>query len=61
MLLEQVERAEAPEAWDELRDRLCLHGETVSPASLRNAFRYTLARMPALREPRLRAVYDRAC
>ncbi|MGF1432575.1 hypothetical protein [Kitasatospora sp. LaBMicrA B282] len=33
VLLEQVERAEALEAWDELWDRLCLHGETVSSAS----------------------------
>ncbi|MCX4818050.1 hypothetical protein OG601_46610 [Streptomyces sp. NBC_01239] len=32
-LLDQVEREEAPEAWEELWDRLCLHGETVSPAS----------------------------
>lgn len=33
VLLDQVERAEAPEAWKELSDRLCLLGETVSPAS----------------------------
>lgn len=33
VLLDQVEREEAPEAWEELWDRLCLHGETVSPAS----------------------------
>ncbi|WP_152648886.1 hypothetical protein [Streptacidiphilus anmyonensis] len=26
-------REETPEAWEELWDRLCLHGETVSPAS----------------------------
>ncbi|WP_143665017.1 hypothetical protein [Streptomyces sp. TLI_55] len=32
VLLEQVERAETTEAWDELWDRLCLHGETVSSA-----------------------------
>ncbi len=33
-LLDQVEREEAPEAWEELWDRLCLqHGATVSPAS----------------------------
>jgi hypothetical protein len=33
LLLDQVEREEAPEAWDELWDRLCLHDETVSAAS----------------------------
>ncbi|MET7297319.1 hypothetical protein ABZS79_35475, partial [Streptomyces griseoloalbus] len=33
LLLDQVEREGAPEAWDELWDRLCLHGETVSAAS----------------------------
>ncbi|MGV9887233.1 hypothetical protein [Streptomyces sp. NPDC003395] len=33
VLLDQVEREEAPEAWEELWDRLCLHSETVSPAS----------------------------
>ncbi|MFE2916794.1 hypothetical protein ACFXI0_07000 [Kitasatospora indigofera] len=33
VLLDQVEREDAPEAWEELWDRLCLHGETVSPAS----------------------------
>ncbi|MGC5236273.1 hypothetical protein [Streptomyces albogriseolus] len=33
VLLNLVEREEAPEAWEELWDRLCLHGETVSPAS----------------------------
>ncbi|MEU6008605.1 hypothetical protein [Streptomyces sp. NPDC047453] len=33
VLLDQVEREEAPEAWEELWDRLCLQGETVSPAS----------------------------
>lgn len=33
VLLDLVEREEAPEAWEELWDRLCLHGETVSPAS----------------------------
>ncbi|MEU1534009.1 hypothetical protein [Streptomyces fagopyri] len=27
----------------------------------REAFRYTLARMPAVKEPRLRAIYDRGC
>ncbi|WP_086766617.1 hypothetical protein [Streptomyces bobili] len=33
LLLDRVEREEAPEAWEELWDRLCLHGETVSAAS----------------------------
>lgn len=33
VFLDLVEREEAPEAWEELWDRLCLHGETVSPAS----------------------------
>ncbi|MFJ1895833.1 hypothetical protein [Streptomyces sp. NPDC088115] len=33
VLLDLVEREEAPEAWEELWDRLCLHGGTVSPAS----------------------------
>jgi hypothetical protein len=33
LLLDQVEREEVPEAWEELWDRLCLHGETVSAAS----------------------------
>lgn len=33
VLLDQVGREQAPEAWEELWDRLCLHGETVSPAS----------------------------
>lgn len=33
LLLDQAEREEAPEAWEELWDRLCLHGETVSAAS----------------------------
>jgi hypothetical protein len=33
LLLDQVEREEVPEVWDELWDRLCLHGETVSAAS----------------------------
>ncbi len=33
LLLDQVDREEVPEAWDELWDRLCLHGETVSAAS----------------------------
>ncbi len=32
-LLDQVAREETSEAWEELWDRLCLHGETVSPAS----------------------------
>ncbi|MFE5610820.1 hypothetical protein, partial [Streptomyces sp. NPDC056540] len=32
-LLDQVEREEAPEAWEELWDGLCLHRETVSLAS----------------------------
>nr|WP_258310904.1 hypothetical protein [Streptomyces sp. FT05W] len=27
----------------------------------REAFRYTLTRMPAVREPWLRAIYDRGC
>ncbi|WP_328793102.1 MULTISPECIES: hypothetical protein [unclassified Streptomyces] len=34
MLIDQVEGEEGSEAWDELWDRLCLHGETVFPASL---------------------------
>lgn len=33
LLLDQVEREEAPHAWEELWDRLCIHGETVSAAS----------------------------
>jgi hypothetical protein len=33
LLLDQVERGEGPQAWDELWDRLCLGGETVSAAS----------------------------
>jgi hypothetical protein len=33
LLLDQVERGEAPKAWGELWDRLCLGGETVSAAS----------------------------
>ncbi|MFF8321032.1 hypothetical protein ACF06V_28190 [Streptomyces bobili] len=33
LLLDRVEREEVPEAWEELWDRLCLHGETVSAAS----------------------------
>ncbi|MBL1082260.1 hypothetical protein JK359_09730 [Streptomyces actinomycinicus] len=35
VLLDQVEREETPEIWEELWDRLCLHGQTVSPASFR--------------------------
>jgi hypothetical protein len=33
VLLDLVEQAGTPAAWEELGDRLCLHGETVSPAS----------------------------
>ncbi|MFJ8471302.1 hypothetical protein [Kitasatospora sp. NPDC094011] len=54
-LLEQVERSDAPAAWDELGNRLCLHGETVSPASFA-----ALPRLAALAPHRDRAL-DLAC